>query len=80
MPEQRQRGEAVLADRKAGGVVAGIQVGLDAQTSPGASGGDRLISDFVAGQRPATPVVGDVGEQPVLDFVPLVCARRKVTP
>ncbi|MDQ1005601.1 hypothetical protein QFZ82_000085 [Streptomyces sp. V4I23] len=75
MPDQRQRGEAVLADRDAGGVVTGIQVGLDAQTSPGAGGGDRLDNDFVAGQRPATPVVGDVGEQPVLDFVPFACAR-----
>lgn len=66
MPDQRQRGEAVLTDRDAGGVVAGIQVGLDAQTSPGASRGDRLDNDVVAGQRPATPVVGDVGEQPVV--------------
>ena len=34
--------------------------------------------DLVAGQGPASPVHGDVGEQPVLDFVPLRGARREV--
>ena len=35
-----------------------------------------LHDDFVAGQGPAAPVHGDVGEQPVLDLVPLARARE----
>ena len=34
--------------------------------------------NFVAGQRQAAPVHGDVGEQPVLDPVPFRCPRREV--
>jgi hypothetical protein len=45
--------------------------GADSQAGAGGGGGDRVDDDLVAGQRPPTPVEGDVGEQPVLDLVPL---------
>ena len=47
---------------------------------PGAGGGrgDGVQDDLVAGQRAAPPGAGDLGEQAVLDFVPLGGAGREV--
>ncbi len=78
VPLQWQGGEALLADRDAGGVVAAVQVRLDAQPGARAGGLDGLDHDLVAGQRAAPPVEGDVGEQSVLDLVPFRGARREV--
>ena len=73
--------EAVIVDRQgldlffgvgqAGGVLAGVQLGGDGQPGGRGGGGDQLDDGLVAGQRPAAPVAGDLGEQPVLDLVPL---------
>jgi hypothetical protein len=46
----------------------GIQLGADGQPGAGGGRGDAVDDDFVAGQRPAAPVGGDVGKQPVLDL------------
>lgn len=53
--------------------VEGPIVEFSSHTQSGAGGGrgDRLHGDFVARQRAAAPVHGDVREEPVLDFVPL---------
>jgi hypothetical protein len=74
----RQGIQALPAGRDARGVLAGVQGGLDAQTAAGAGRRDGLDDHLVAGQWPAPPVDGDVGEQPVLDLVPLRRARRVV--
>ena len=68
VPFQRQRGHPLLADRDAGRVVAAVQHGLDTQPAAGAGRRDGLDDHLMAGQRPAPPVQGDVGEQPVLDL------------
>jgi hypothetical protein len=65
---ERQGIQALPADRDARRVVAGVQGGLDPQTAAGAGRRDGLDDDLVAGQRPARPVHGDVGEQPVFDL------------
>ena len=62
----------------AGGVGAGVEVGADGQPGGGAGGADQVDDDLVAGQGPAAPVQGDLGEQPVLDLVPFAGARRQV--
>ena len=62
----------------AGGVGAGVEVGADGEPGRGGGGADQVDDDLVAGQRPAAPVHGDLGEQPVLDLVPLAGARRQV--
>ena len=67
-----------VGDLDALGVVAGIELGADGQPGAGGGRGDGVHDDLVAGQRPPAPVHRDVGEQPVLDFVPLGCARRQV--
>src|SRR6266496_3145522 len=59
-------------------VGAGVQSGLDGQPGRGGGRGDRLNNDFVAGQRPAAPVHGDLGEQTVLNPVPFRGSRREV--
>lgn len=71
VPLKRQGGEALFADRDAGGVVAGVQRGLDTQSGTGRRGGDGLDDDVLAGQGASTPVASDVREQSVLDLVPL---------
>ena len=67
----RQGVDLCVGDLDAGGVGAGVEFGVDRQPGAGGGGGDAVHDDFVAGQRPAAPVHGDVGEQPVLDLVPL---------
>src|SRR6266704_6846025 len=67
-----------VADLDALGVLAGVESGGDGQAGTGAGAADQADDDFVAGQRPAAPVHRDVGEQPVLDLVPLGGAGREV--
>jgi hypothetical protein len=50
-------------------VGAGVEFGADGEPGGGAGGADEVDDDLVAGQRPAPPVQGDLGEQPVLDLV-----------
>jgi hypothetical protein len=68
VPFQRQGSHALLADRNTDRVVAGVQDRIDMQATAGAGRRDRLDDHLVAGQGPAPPVHGDVGEQPVLDL------------
>jgi hypothetical protein len=39
--------------------------------------GDEINNDLIAGQRPASPVLGDKTEQSVLDLVPLLVPGGK---
>src|SRR5215218_9394176 len=75
---KRQGIQALGADRDSRRVVAGVQGSLDTQTAAGAGRRDGLDDHLVAGQWPAPPAHGDVGEQPVLDLVPLGGAWREV--
>jgi hypothetical protein len=59
-------------------VFAGVEHGLDFESGRGRGGLDRGDDDFVAGQWSPAPAVGDLGEEPVLDLVPLRSARRQV--
>src|SRR5207302_2660481 len=78
VPGQRQGVQLGLADRDAGRVGAGVQLGVHGQAGAGGGGRDRVHDHFVAGQRAAAPVHGDRGEQPVLDLVPPGGAGREV--
>jgi len=78
VPPKRQRGEALLADRDADRVVAGVQHCFDAQPSAGAGRLDGLEHDLVTGQGATLPVERDMREQPKFDLVPFRCARREV--
>jgi hypothetical protein len=75
---QRQGGHLPVADLDAGGIGAGVQLRADPQPGAGGGGCDGLHDDLMAGQRPAAPVHRDVGEQPVLDLVPLRRPWREV--
>jgi len=61
-----------------GRIGAGVQLSGDAQSGAGGGRGDGLDDDLVAGQRAASPVHGDVREEPVLDLVPLRCTGRQM--
>src|SRR5674476_863742 len=78
MSDQGYRGDVFVAVADADRVLAGVQDGAHAQLGRGAGVGDQVDDDLVAGQRPPSPVQGDLGEQPVLDLVPLAGAGRKV--
>src|SRR5260221_8607609 len=67
-PFQRQARHPLLADRDAGRVVAAVQHGLHPQPAAGPGRCDGLDDHLMAGQRPAPPVEGGGGEQPVLDL------------
>src|SRR5437868_6009627 len=56
-----------------------IQSSLHAQPSLRSRIADEVDHRFVGRQRPTTPVLRDVAEEPVLDLVPLARARWEVT-
>ena len=55
-----------------------VQPALRRQAGLRRGAGDQLHDDLVREQRLAAPVLGDEGEQAVLDAVPLAGARRQV--
>src|SRR5258708_14112122 len=67
-----------VADLGSGGVGALVQGGGDGQAGGCGDRADGVDDDVVAGQRAAAPAEGDLGEQPVLDFVPLGGAGREM--
>ena len=56
----------------------GVDPAGDGEPGLGAGVGDQLNDDLVADQRLAAPVLGDEGEQPVLDPVPLCALPRRI--
>ena len=48
------------------------------QSCIGRGGGDQLDDDLMADERLAAPVLGDIGEQSVLDAVPFASAGRQM--
>src|SRR5579883_1779759 len=68
----------VLCDLDTGGVLVGVELRLDSETSGGPGVANELNHGLPCAQGLATPVLGDVAEQAVLDLVPLAGARRKV--
>ena len=61
-------GEVSVRDLLLRGVEGGVQGRADGQARLGRGAADELDDHLMAGQRPAPPVKGDVGEQPVLDL------------
>src|SRR6266480_8079816 len=70
--------DLLVADLDTGGAGVAVQHGGDGQPGPGGDRGDGGQDDVVAGQRAASPGQGDLGEQPVLDLVPLGGAGREM--
>ena len=53
------------------GIAVCVEFAGDGETGGGRGGGDQLDDGAAAGEWSATPVLGDVTEQAVLDLVPL---------
>src|SRR3954469_5015098 len=60
-------------------IAPSIQPCLHAQSSVRSRIADEVDHRFVGRQRPTTPVLRNVAEEPVLDLVPLARARGEVT-
>ncbi len=71
VPVHGQSVDIAIGDLDAGVVGAWVEFGVDGQPVAGCGRRDTVHDDVVADQRAAAPVHGDVGEQPVLDLVPL---------
>ena len=56
----------------------GVDAAGDGEAGFGRGGGDQLDDDLMADQRLAAPVLGDEGEQAVLDAVPFAGAGRQM--
>ena len=68
----------LVGDLDACGIGRPVEFGVHGQPGVGGGRGDGLDDHFVAGQWSAAPVHRDVGEQSMLDLVPLAGARRQV--
>ena len=62
----------------AGGAFCGIEFDVGYVSCCGGGRGDGIDDDFMAGQRPATTVHGDMGEELVLVPIPWAGARGRV--
>ena len=60
-------GQLGVGDCDADGVVAGVEVGFDAQAGPSGCSGDELDDGPVGHERPASPVLGDEAEHAMLN-------------
>lgn len=71
----------LVGDLHPGGVIVPVEFGVHGQPcrGRGRGRGEGVHDHVVAGQWPALPVHRDVGEQAVLDRVPLAGSRRQVT-
>src|ERR1039458_8682629 len=82
------RSEVVVGDRQpldvffdvfdAGRVVAGVHDAVDGEPGVGCGAAYQVDDDLVCSEGSSPPVHGDLGEQPVLYFVPFAGARRQV--
>ena len=59
-----------IGDLDALGIAVGVDVAGDGEAGIGRGGADQLDDDLMADERLAAPVLGDVGEQAMLDPVP----------
>src|SRR5712692_628047 len=75
---QRQRTHLRLAHVLPRWVGPLVQLGLDAQASLRPRVTDQLHDRLEGAERTASPVLGDVTEEAVLDLVPLAGAGREV--
>jgi len=68
-----------IGDLDALGIAVGVDVAGDGEAGVGRGGADQLDDDLMADERLAAPVLGDVGEQAMLDPVPFAGAGRQVS-
>lgn len=73
-----QRFHLGIGDLDTLGVAADVNVASDCEAGIGRGGGDQLNDDLVADQRLAAPILGNVGEEAVLDPVPFAGAGRQM--
>src|ERR1700680_1230641 len=78
VPSQTHASEFLVFDLGSGRVAAGIDFSMNLESLRSGRGGDEIDDHLVAQQRFSAPVLTDETEQPVLDLVPLACARRKM--
>ena len=67
-----------FGDFDAAWVARAIDVAGNGEACVGRGGGDQLDDDLMADERLAAPVLGDEGEQSMLDPVPFAGAGRQV--
>ena len=79
IPFNGQGGKLLLGHLDARSVGVRIQLGSNMETRIGRRAADQIDYHFKAEQRTTAPVMGDMAEHPMLDFVPLACSRGKVT-
>ena len=70
--------EFLIGDSDSSRVIVGIQFRVNLKASCGGGAGDQADDRFEASQGLTAPVLADVGEQPMLDLVPLAGTRWKV--
>ena len=78
MPCEAYGGHLGVCQRDPARIVAAIQLGSDAQPRSAVRRANQAYDGREVHERGPSPVHGDVGEQAMLDLIPLARARRKV--
>src|SRR6266540_3528716 len=71
MPDQRHSSQLRVADLDPGRIATTVKLGADPQARSGPGRAGQVHDRLVAHQRPTPPIHRDLGEQPMLDPVPL---------
>jgi hypothetical protein len=69
MPCDRDRFLLLISEFDFRGIEIGVEFATDCESFRGRGVGDEINDRLIGLQRPATPVEGDLGEEPVLDLV-----------
>ena len=67
-----------LGDLDAARIKRAVDVASDSEAGGRGGGADELDDDLMAHQRLAAPILGDAGEQSVLDAIPFAGTRRQI--
>ena len=68
-----------VGDLNASRVRIGVKLTLDLQSCCGSGVGNKVDDDLVALQRTTSPVLRNVGEEPMFNLIPLASTWREIT-
>ena len=71
--------QLLVRDFDSFGVFVGVKLAFDSQACAGSRRSDKVYYHFMADKRFSSPILANIGKEPMLDLVPLAGSRRQMT-